>query len=735
MDTFKLLSRSTKLQNSSNSTGARVRHIPSAADSGHLENYHPSHTGYDESVSSGQKRKRLFRNGSTSSQVSQVSHDLNFFHTSSDAASNSRTDGYLQIYETNKGQSEERIQVQRSPEALDQGECRRILRHNKLKITLLGSSPLDEVQRRRRHKRLSGRLDKSSRPERIRIQLTIQPLKSFSDLVTKYKVSKRLGSNLHAQGYKSPTEVQLGALPIFLGNDRDRGLQLKGNDEPDIDHRSEVDLLAVAPTGSGKTLAFLIPLLHGLLQDRRQRKSKLDSGVKQNPIQALILAPTHELVDQTVNEGKKLAFGTGIKIARMRNGMRLDSIDLIPNQTNSSEGPADGLVEDGATKSNKVKADILVSTPLVLLHAKEERPQVAAEAMAHVRYLVLDEADVLLDPLFRTQSLDVWNLCTNLSLQTSLWSATIGSSIESLAQAVILDRRRKLGLPTGQQEHHIVRLVVGLKDSAVANISHQLIYAATEHGKLMALRQLIHQPAATTRNEPPLQPPFLVFTQSIPRAIALHSELLYDISPEAGGSSRIAVLHSDLSDTARSAIMARFRKGEIWILITTDLLARGVDFRGVNGVVNYDIPNTSGIYVHRVGRTGRQGREGGIAVTLYTMEDIKYVKNVANVIAASEKQKVKSKGHQDKEGLQKWLLDALPHVSKKTRKELKKSGVEGRRTTIKADGDGREARRMRISTKSGYDRRLEQKRKDAVRSAPSKPGSQDLDDGWEGIED
>ncbi|KAL8700444.1 MAG: hypothetical protein Q9201_005449 [Fulgogasparrea decipioides] len=732
MDPFKLLSRSTKLQNSSTSTGARVRHVPSAADSGHLENYVPSHTSYDQSVSSGQKRKR-HRNRSTSSQVSQVSQDLNFFHTS--AASNSRTDGSLQTHETKEGQSEKRIQVQRSPEALDQNECRRILRQNKLKITLLGTSPLDEEQRKRRHKRLSGRLDENSRPERVRIQLTIQPLQSFGDLVTKYKVSERLGNNLDAQGYRSPTEVQLGALPIFLGSDRDRGLQLKGNDEPDIDHRSEVDLLTVAPTGSGKTLAFLIPLLHGLVQDRRQRKSKVDPGAKQNPIQALILAPTHELVDQTVNEGKKLAFGTSIRITRMRKGMRLDPIDLIPDQKNSSEGPADGLVEDGGAKSIKVKADILVSTPLLLIHAKEERPQAAAEAMVHVRYLVLDEADVLLDPLFRTQSLDVWNLCTNPNLQTSLWSATIGSSIESLAQAVILDRRRKLGLPTGQQEHHIVRLVVGLKDSAVPNISHQLVYAATEQGKLMAMRQLIHPTAVTTRNGPPLLPPFLVFTQSIPRAIALHSELLYDISPEAGGSSRIAVLHSGLSDTARSAVMARFRKGEIWILITTDLLARGVDFRGVNGVVNYDIPNTSGIYVHRVGRTGRQGREGGTAVTLYTREDIKYVKTVANVIAASEKQKDKSQGPQDKEGLQKWLLDALPDVSKKTRKELKRSGVEGRRTTIKADVDGREARRMRISTKSGYDRRLEQKRKAAVRGARSKPGNQDLDDDWGGIKD
>ena len=120
------------------------------------------------------------------------------------------------------------------------------------------------------------------------------------------------------------------------------------------------------------------------------------------------------------------------------------------------------------------------------------------------------------------------------------------------------------------------------------------------------------------------------------------------------------MLHSDLTDLVRDEVMTRFRKGEIWVLITTDLLSRGVDFRGVNGVVNYDIPTSSAAYVHRVGRTGRAGREGGVAVTLYSKEDIPYLKHVANVVAMAQKHN----GDSHKGAMQQWLLDALPTLSK-----------------------------------------------------------------------
>jgi ATP-dependent RNA helicase DDX52/ROK1 len=294
----------------------------------------------------------------------------------------------------------------------------------------------------------------------------------------------------------------------------------------------------------------------------------------------------------------------------------------------------------------------------------------------------------------------------------------MGSNIEQLARTVINERRTRItnSAESGCAEAPLVRLVVGLKDSAVPNIQHRLIYAASEQGKLMGLRQLLHPTTTTAESGPPLLPPFLVFTQTIERAVALHSELLYDIPPEAGGISRIAVLHSDLSDTARDSVMTKFRKGEIWVLITTDLLSRGVDFRGVNGVVNYDIPTSSAAYVHRVGRTGRAGREGGVAVTLYSKDDIPYLKNVANVVAMAQKQKSTSAEGTSEEGVQQWLLDALPNLTKQAKKDLRKHGIESR-TAKGAKNDPKAARRGRISTKSGFERREENKRKGAIRGS------------------
>ncbi|KAI4132243.1 MAG: hypothetical protein LQ338_000795 [Usnochroma carphineum] len=737
MDPLKLLSRSTNLQKSSGSKAVNVRIFPSAADSDRLDKNTSAHGDLAEGIKRGKKRKRSAESDGLDLQTRQF---LRVNGSPSKLAEPSRVDNADQSLNSTGCGIEKPPETGKDNTTFDREGWRKALKQNRVKVTLLRSGLQVANEGKRRHKRLSGQdVHASDRTQKAHVQLTSRPLQLFSQIITEYNVSKRLALNLAAQGYSIPTEVQLGSIPILLGQDFDRGLQLDDKKEHEGHCRSAVDLMTIAPTGSGKTLAFLVHLLHGLQQNRRQRKTKLDINIGNGLPQALILAPTHELVDQIVNEGKKLALGTGIKVSRMRKGMKIGSDGLIGEEPGTEDMPQvanNGLSDHQPSESSIIKADILVSTPMLLLRAIAPfQEPTTTTSLADVRYLVLDEADVLLDPLFRTQTLEIWNLCTNADLQASLWSATIGSSIEDLARNFILDRRRRLGLDTGKAKHHTIRLIVGLKDSAVPNISHRLVYAATEQGKLMALRHMIHPTAAMVSNGPPLQPPFLVFTQTIPRAVALYSELLYEIPPEAGGSSRIAVLHSDISDKSRSAIMAGFRKGDVWILITTDLLARGVDFRGVNGVVNYDIPNSSGVYVHRVGRTGRQGREGGVAVTLYTKEDIKYVKNVANVIAASEKQRIKVPGAKEETGLQEWLLNALPDVSKKAKKDLKKHGVEARRTSIKSKNGSREARRMRISTKSGYDRTLEQKKRQVQAGPQHESMKEDTDVEWDGIKD
>jgi ATP-dependent RNA helicase DDX52/ROK1 len=712
MDIFKLLSRATKSTGKSSATGSQTSKLPSAGSTPNPQLYHDPIP-----ASRGQKRKRndTSEDERTSSPVDE---DFNFFAPEADRKSSAKR----QAVEEEDGASEQeaagkdQLRAQQSTKVLDESECRQILRSHRLKVTLLPSQGLQKAsssKRKRASKKQKAEDDARSKGLEEPKQLYPQPLLAFGELQSTYGISRRLRENLAREGYMIPTEVQMGSLPLLLRPAI--ALRAFTEDMGTLPSGAAINLLAVAPTGSGKTLAFLIPAVNSMIQRRRECDSN-----KRHCLEAIVIAPTRELASQIVNEGRKLALGTGIKVVRMQKGMKVmeigDEIDDRSSDVNWTEEDEDGEEEGGkASKSRKVqsqqpivKADILVTTPLALLNAISSATSNTRMTLPTVRYLILDEADVLLDPLFREQTLGIWDACINPDLHVTLWSATMGSNIETLAASIIHSRQTRLNLQTPAP---IIRLVVGLKDSAVPNISHRLIYTATEPGKLLALRQLLHSSGTTT-----LRPPFLVFTQTIPRAIALHSELLYDIPASAGGSSRLAVLHSDLSSTSRSAIMSRFRAGDIWILITTDLLSRGVDFRGINGVVNYDIPNSAAAYVHRVGRTGRAGREGGVAVTFYTKEDIAYVKGIANVIAASERQAGKSSDAAG--GLPKWLLDALPTPSKNLKKKLKIHGVDARRTGLAEKGDGKgKAGRMQISTKSGFERRLENRKRGAIQGS------------------
>ena len=736
MDIFKLLARSTNLQKSGSNIDRTPRHsIPSAGFVSSADRIPSEDADFGTLLPHqklrGTKRKR--HSNDEAQQTHVQSERLNAPETHISVKQNGSIVGV-------DGKLPSSVLHHDNPNAhKSTAECRQILKQNKLKITVL-----QDGRRAKRAKAVdqAGGEHRSKSKKDMRPQIYPEPLTSFKHLRSGFKISKRLSENLDAQGYRYPTEVQLGSLPILLGSEEDLALpdDKKKTKKKVNGRKTHLDLLTIAPTGSGKTLAFMINVIHHLVEERGRVRRSDEAFSSSHQLQALIIAPTHELVDQIVNEGRKLALGTGIRISAMKRGMTVQTDTPIrepkPLQRLSPEAQGGSIDDEPETVHAAVKADVLVSAPMLLVNAISENQSTTSKSLPSVRYLVLDEADVLLDPLFRDQTLSIWNACTNPSLQTTFWSATIGSSIESLVQSTILDRRRTLGITS---PHLLIRVVVGLKDSAIPNVIHRLTYGATEQGKLLALRQILHPTAPSGDKGPPLSPPFLVFTQTIQRAVALHSELRYDIPPEAGGSARIAVLHSDLSDSARSAIMAGLRRGEIWILITTDLLSRGIDFRGMNGVVNYDIPTTGASYVHRVGRTGRQGREGGVAVTLYTKEDIPYVKNIANVIAAAEKAKTKANNGEKPigdDGMQKWLLDALPSVSKKTKRELKQKGVESRRNTKDGARD-KEKRRARISTKSGYDRKIEHRRKGAiqgtrVRARERSPGSEDE---WGGIED
>ncbi|KAI4610387.1 hypothetical protein J4E80_008151 [Alternaria sp. BMP 0032] len=745
MNVFKLLSRSSKAAPSSSaqklpSSGA----VANPQLFGHDDPAQPSDTS-----NTSRKRKRGQNGRDASPSANDLPADLDFFGGS---ASREDVNGSALSKKQRKKQKqqekkEEEARLQNDTEEVEEepydvDECKRILRSHKLKVSVLEdfAPQVEEPAKEKKSKKRKKEKEVKEKKKDAKKSLYPQPLTSFAQLRTRYAISRRLAENIAEQGYKLPTEVQLGALPLLLskkGHEGSNGVTQDAEGLSGAQYNGDIDLLTVAPTGSGKTIAFLIPIIDSLLAEGKT------ADTKEGP-RAVILAPTRELAAQIVNEARKLAKGTAVKATLMRKGMRVvqepeeetqddaEKAEVSDNDDDESESEDEEATapkkKQASRRAELVKAAILVATPLALLNALKCTDDTVA-GIPSVSQLVLDEADVLLDPLFREQTLAIWNACTNPKLRIGLWSATMGSNIDSLTTSTLNDRWTALSTSSTSQTPNqpnttlparppLIRLVVGLKDSAIPNISHQLTYAATEQGKLLGLRQLLHPTSVfTSTTTPILRPPFLVFTQTIPRAIALHSELLYDIPPEAGGSSRIAVLHADLSSSARDGIMTRFRRGEIWVLITTDLLSRGVDFRGLNGVVNYDVPSSAAGYVHRVGRTGRAGREGGVAVTFYTQDDIPFVKLIANVIRASEKMRGVGEGEGS---VKQWLLDALPTPSKRERQVLKRRGVEARRSVKAGAKDGRDGKGVkvdRISSKSGYDRKIENKRKGAREAA------------------
>lgn len=688
MDALKLLTRANKLPKKPR-TATTQPVIPSNGATASSQPIFGEVAANKSEQNTSRKRKR-------SQSRPRESEELDFFGggvASGGKASQQIEEAQENVQPSQNIDAETDVRSQNEGNRPSDADIKKALSSQKLKVTWL--NPSTSGIKRRRKGQGSAKVkeipaDKTS--------LYPEPLDTFDSLRKRFAISSRLFANIKNEGYVLPTAVQCAALPVLL----DPQVSLPTVGEVNRDADSRVNLLAVAPTGSGKTLAFLIPIVHAI----EQQKIRHDTTAKGSS--AIILAPTKELAAQIVNEGRKLCQLTKVRVALVKKGMQLTSkSNHSPTQTDEQNIETDATV---------VKADILVATPGVLSSICQEALEHGATTLLQIRHLVLDEADVLLDPLFRDQTLSVWNSLVSKDLRVSLWSATMGSNIEELTRTIINDHRTACmeRIKSDVPEVPLIRLVVGLKDSALPNISHRLVYAASEQGKLLGLRQLLHPTTTSDESGPPLIPPFLVFTQTIERAAALHSELRYDIPAEAGGLSRVAVLHSELSDSIRDSIMTRFRKGEIWILITTDLLSRGVDFRGVNGVVNYDIPTSSAAYVHRVGRTGRAGREGGIAVTLYTKEDIPFLKPIANLVAIAEKQRngiLPQDG--GNEGVQQWLLDALPTLSKKGKQELRRKGVESR-TARGKEKNPKAARNARISTKAGYLRRQENKKQGAI---------------------
>ncbi|XP_058065460.1 DEAD box protein 52 homolog [Anopheles bellator] len=331
----------------------------------------------------------------------------------------------------------------------------------------------------------------------------------------------------------------------------------------------ETSLHACAPTGSGKTAAFLIPILHHL-------KAPMKCGFR-----ALIICPTRELALQTQREALRLGDGMNLRTHVIR--------------TVDDRRKCDYSLDGGR------KYDILVTTPNRICYLLSQNPPQID--LSNIQWVVVDEADKLFEDSknsFREQLDTVLNACVNPTKVIALFSATQTREADQWVAANVPRR---------------IRFCIGLTNSAVELVDQKLLFTGSEGGKLLAFRELVAQG---------LNPPVLVFVQSKDRAQQLFTELIYD-------GLNVDVIHSDRSQRERDNVVRAFREGKIWILICTELMSRGIDFKGVNLVVNYDFPPSTISYVHRIGRTGRAGRTGK-AVTFFTKEDTANLKSIAQLV-------------------------------------------------------------------------------------------------------
>ncbi|XP_037827303.1 probable ATP-dependent RNA helicase DDX52 isoform X2 [Lucilia sericata] len=330
-------------------------------------------------------------------------------------------------------------------------------------------------------------------------------------------------------------------------------------------------LMACAPTGSGKTIAFLAPVINDL------------KAPKKVGFRALVLAPTRELAQQIYRECIRLSEKTALKI----------HIISKVNQAKAKFG-----------ENSSKKFDILVSTPNRVRFLLQQEPPLLD--LKSIEWFILDEADRLMEEgqnNFKEQLDDILAACTNPHKKLALFSATYTVPVAKWALKNL---------------KNLARVNVGAQNAATEYVEQELLFVGSESGKLLAVRDMV-------RNG--LKPPVLVFVQSKDRAKQLFEELLYD-------GINVDVIHADRTQQQRDNCVRAFREGHIWILICTELMGRGIDFKGVNLVINYDFPPSTISYIHRIGRTGRAGRPGK-AITFFTQDDTPHLRSIAEIIRNS----------------------------------------------------------------------------------------------------
>lgn len=357
------------------------------------------------------------------------------------------------------------------------------------------------------------------------------PWRTWQDVV----FPSRLLSPLVGAGFQAPTVIQQHAWAIVT---------------------QAHDMIGIAKTGSGKTLAFLLPAFSRVLGSGTDLRA---------PPAILVLCPTRELACQIEAEAKKFGTPAGIRTACLYGG--------------APKGPQ--LAE------LRQRPQLVVATPGRLNDLLEPPPGMTLGVdIKSVRFLVLDEADRMLDMGFEPQIRKIINSVPQ-ERQTMMFTATWPPSVRRLALEFMKDP---------------IEVRVGDTEKLTVNpdIEQRLVFINDQLERQNRLDELIREAG---------EDQVIVFVNT--------KRLCDSISFRIPSSIAI---HGDKDQRERDAALAAFKSGAKRVLVATDVAARGLDIKSVRRVINFEPPNNSEDYVHRVGRTGRAGLKG-VAVTMLSNED------------------------------------------------------------------------------------------------------------------
>ena len=373
---------------------------------------------------------------------------------------------------------------------------------------------------------------------------------------TQFKFGKELREGLDMMGFIKATPIQKKAIPIIQQGD---------------------DLIACAQTGTGKTAAFVLPILDNL--------TKIDIC---NKVKAIIIAPTRELAKQI--------------------DMQIEGFSYF---TNSSSYPVygggTGVEFDNQKQALKKGADIIICTPgRLLAHLDFDYFDTS-----HVDYLILDEADRMLDMGFYD---DIMLIAKQLpkNRQNLLFSATMPPKIRKLANTLLKDPKS-----------------ISLAISKPAEGLTQNAYMVNDNQKVKLVREILKLRGKDLSH-------VLIFASSIKNVKEIKQTL-------NKSGMRASEMHSGLDQMQREQTIRDFKNKKIRILVATDILSRGIDIKGIEIVINYEVPHDAEDYVHRIGRTARADRTGE-AITFINSKQVKNFMDIESLIGKEVNKLVLPKG-------------------------------------------------------------------------------------------